>query len=87
MLNTSGYNELSNILLFTQLWTWSAAVTDLSISIVIIFGLWWKQTGDDTALDRLVPKIVSAAMESAAMTSIFAVCAAVIDACTWNDFR
>lgn len=87
MLDTTGYGELSSILRLTQIWTWSAAVTDLSISIVIIFNLWSKRTGDNTALDRLVPRILSATMESAVMTTVFAVGAAIIDACTWDGFR
>lgn len=73
-----------HITIFTELWTWAAAVTDLSISIVIIYALERKKTGYNMPTDSLIPNIIYATMESASMTTFFAVAAAVVYIATWQ---
>jgi hypothetical protein len=78
LLNTSGTTSFNLLLITIELWTWSAAATDLAISGVIIFGLLAKKTGFDTPSDGLLMRIVNAAMHSASMTTTLAITAAII---------
>jgi hypothetical protein len=85
VLNTNGYTSYIWLLLFTELWTWAAAITDLSISVIIIFALSKAQTGYNMPTDHLVTKIINATMESASMTTTFAIATAISYATNWNN--
>jgi hypothetical protein len=80
----TGNSQNSELLLFTELLTWSAAAADIAISAVIIYGLASKRTGFQTTTDGFVGRIISAAMESAMMTTTFGVACAITEAITWE---
>jgi hypothetical protein len=84
VLNLSGNGDDNIVLKFTQAWLWAAAVTDISISAVIIYGLCSERTGLETTTDDWVARIISTAMGSAALSTTFALAAAVTNAVTWN---
>jgi len=78
ILNIGGTTSFTLLLVFTELWTWTTVLTDMIISIVIIYGLLRKKTGYDMPTDSLMLKIVNGAMQSAALTTIFSASAAII---------
>ena len=84
LLNTSGTTSFTLLLLFTELYTWTSVLTDLLISVVIIVGLVRKKTGYDMPTDSLVSQVINAAMQSASMTTTFALAAAIIYAIQWD---
>lgn len=84
ILNMDGTSSFRTLLIFTELYTWSAVAADLLISLVIIFGLLRKKTGYDMPTDSLMMKIVNAAFQSAALTTTFAMSAAIIYAIQWD---
>ena len=84
VLNMTGNSQNSELLLFTEMLTWAAAAADIAISAVIIYGLASKRTGYKTTTDGFVTKIISAAMESAMMTTAFGVACAITEAITWE---
>lgn len=73
VLNMTGNSQNADLLLFTEIMTWSAAAADIAISSVIIYALASKRTGFETTTDGFVSRIISAAMESAMMTTTFGV--------------
>lgn len=79
-----GTSSFTMLLIFTELYTWSAVAADLLISLVIIVGLLRKKTGYDMPTDSLVMWIVNAAFQSAALTTTFAMSAAIIYAIQWD---
>jgi len=84
VVDLSGVGEDNIILRFTELWTWAAAITDTSLSSVIILGLCSRKTGLGTPTDSMVSRIVATTMQSAALTIAFALAAAITDAITWQ---
>lgn len=78
ILNIGGTTSFTLLLIFTELWTWTTVLTDLIISVVIIFGLLSKKTGYDMPTDSLMLRIINAAMQSAALTTAFSASAAII---------
>jgi len=84
VVDLSGTGEDNIFLCVTELWTWATAITDMSISSVIIFGLYSRKTGLDTPTDNMVSRIIATTMESAALTTAFALAAAITDAITWQ---
>lgn len=62
-------------------------MTDLSISVVIVFALYREKTGYDMPTDSVVMKIIHATMESASMTSFLAIVGAITSVAFWTNER
>jgi len=78
ILNVGGTTSFTFLLVFTELWTWTTVLTDLIISVVIIYGLLRRKTGYEMPTDSLMLKVVNGAMQSAALTTVFSASAAII---------